>query len=124
MNKVLFTLLISLLLVNYCSSYYYPISPPILSNKFLLSFDYACRTGVCLSSCKGQVMWNGQVIYSINPCDHAVHNYKVWVYVKTGQNKLQFQGAGQSDSYGLTIDNVKVVRYGNYENIAVNGGFE
>ena len=37
---------------------------------------------------------------------------------------LKFQGTGCSDGYGLTIDNVQLVRYGTKKNIVVNGGFQ
>jgi len=42
----------------------------------------------------------------------------------TGKNSLQIEGAGISDSYGLTIDNVQLVRVGCAQNIVVNGDFQ
>jgi len=45
------------------------------------------------------------------------------VTVSEGQNSLQIEGAGTSDSYGLAIDNVKLVRVGAAQNIVVNGDF-
>jgi len=44
--------------------------------------------------------------------------------VQAGKNILQIEGAGFSDGYGLTIDNVQLVRQGTLDNIVVNGGFE
>lgn len=46
------------------------------------------------------------------------------VQANIGQNTLQFSGAGVSDSYGLGIDNVKLVKAGSNQNLIVNGGFE
>lgn len=46
------------------------------------------------------------------------------VTVQVGSNSLQIEGAGISDSYGLTVDNVALVRAGTSVSIVVNGGFE
>ena len=127
MKKVLFTLLITFLLVNYSSSCFRPAPKPTCprnSNKYRLTFQYACRSGVCLQSCKGKVMWNGQIIQSISPKNRCVQSYSTWVYVRRGTNRLRFQGLGKSDRKGLTIDNVRLVRYGSKRNIVVNGGFQ
>ena len=37
---------------------------------------------------------------------------------------LQLRGEGIADSYGLTVDNVELVRQGTSQNIVVNGDFE
>lgn len=95
-----------------------------LSNKFDLSFQYACRQGVSFGSCLANVLWNDQIIVSIVPSDYNVHTYTVQVQVKAGENRLQIEGAGISDSYGLTVDNVKLIRVGTTQNIVVNGGFQ
>lgn len=42
-----------------------------------------------------------------------------------GKNTLTFLGTGVSDGYGLTIDNVKLIKNGdNSKDFVVNGGFE
>jgi hypothetical protein len=46
------------------------------------------------------------------------------VTAAVGKNTLQFVGAGTSDSYGLLIDDVSLVRAGTTQNIVVNGNFE
>ena len=92
--------------------------------KYRLSFQYACRQNIAFGSCKGNVFWNGKHVLSINPHDYNVKTKVIDVYAKVGQNMLKFAGAGCSDSFGLTIDNVRLVRYGDKRNIVVNGGFE
>ncbi len=94
------------------------------SNKFTLSFKYACRPNVALDSCLGEVVWNNVIILSIVPTDNVFHTYSVVVSAGVGKNTLQFAGAGTSDSYGLLIDDVSLVRLGTTQNIVVNGGFE
>ena len=64
------------------------------------------------------------MILAMAPEDYQVHSKKLQVFVDSGENTLKFVGTGTSDRSGLTIDNVKLVRYGTAENIAVNGGFE
>lgn len=100
-----------------------PIPAP-LSNKFDLSFQYACRQGTSLGSCLANVLWNDQIIVSIVPSNYNVQTFTVQVQAKAGENRLQIEGAGVSDSYGLTVDNVKLIRVGTTQNIVVNGGFE
>ena len=46
------------------------------------------------------------------------------VYVDVGENILSFSLRGGNVNTGLTIDNVRLVRYGTTENIVVNGDFE
>lgn len=99
-------------------------TPTQQTNKFHLSFQWACRKNVPFASCQGVVVWNDVIILSVNPSDYAIHTENLVVYVQQGQNKLQFEGAGQSNSYGLTIDNVILKRDGTLVNIVVNGGFE
>ena len=95
-----------------------------LSNKFRLSFKYACRKYVPFQSCQALVIWNNQIIATIIPNNYYIKTYSVDVYVKGGENKLQIEGAGKSDGKGITIDNVRLVRYNTATNIVVNGGFQ
>lgn len=99
-------------------------STSLNTKKYKLSFQYACRTGIDLASCKGEVYWNGKRIIEIIPKNHNVHTQKANVEVIAGENKLDLAGAGKSDKLGLTIDNVKLVEVGTTNNIVVNGGFE
>jgi hypothetical protein len=48
----------------------------------------------------------------------------VQVTAKHGKNVLEIRGEGTSDSFGLTIDNVRLVRKGTSQDIVVNGDFE
>lgn len=95
-----------------------------LSNIFTFSFQWACREGVAFISCEANVIWNDVIIASIVPVDYEIHLYKVNVTVREGRNSLQIEGAGVSDSYGLTIDNVVLTRLGSAQNIVINGGFD
>lgn len=94
-----------------------------LSNQFTLTFQYACRPGVAFQSCLGEVVWNNVIVYSVVPSDYSWHSISVAITVLPGKNSLQFVGAGVSDSYGLLIDNVQLVRQGTTTNIVVNGDF-
>jgi len=96
----------------------------LLSNSFTLSFQYACRQGVLFQSCLGDIVWNNIVVYSVVPTDYLVHTVSITVTAQVGKNLLQIEGAGISDSYGLTVDNVALIRAGTSVSIVVNGGFE
>lgn len=72
----------------------------------------------------GNILWNDVIVASIVPSDYNIHTQTIVVYVKPGQNKLQIEGAGVLDSYGLTVDNVQLKRDGTNVNIVVNGNFE
>ena len=58
------------------------------------------------------VRWNNKVVASITPTDYKINkfstNLETW---DIEENDLTFEGAGTSDSYGATIDNVEM-----YEN--------
>jgi len=106
-----------------------PPSPPIitsdmLSRYFTLTFQYACRKNVNFQSCQLNVIWNDVILTTIIPNDYQVHTYNLIVKVDGGENKLQFEGAGSSNSFGITIDNVKLVRKNTNTNIVINGKFE
>ena len=64
------------------------------------------------------------MILAVAPEDHKIHLKVLQVFVDSGENYLKFVGTGESDKRGLTIDNVKLVRYGTKVNICVNGDFE
>ena len=68
--------------------------------------------------------WNDKPITLFTPFSYKVLTRSFDVYVNVGENKLRFSPKGVSSNPGLTIDNVKLVRYGTTENIAVNGDFE
>ena len=120
MKKLLIFLILAAIAL---AGYVQPICKPQSVRKFQLRFQYACRQGVSFRSCKGDVFWNGKKIFSVAPRDYKVRTKVLYVYVDVGENSLKFQGSGCSDSYGLTIDNVRLVRQGTNVNIVVNGGF-
>ena len=72
----------------------------------------------------GDIFWNENKIFTVIPCDYKVNNQVLYVDISAGPNSLRLQGAGISDGYGLTIDNVKLIRDGDKTNIVINGDFE
>jgi hypothetical protein len=106
-----------------------PTPPPsncdnnVLSNQFTLTFQYLCRPNVAFQSCEGEVLWNNVILFSVVPADYVWHTLTLTVTAVKGQNSLQFVGAGISDSYGLLIDNVQLVRQYTTINIVINGDF-
>lgn len=102
-----------------------PVGPACtsLSNIFTLSFEWACRSNVVFHSCEANIIWNNVIIASIVPSNYQINIFKVNVTAVGGQNSLQIEGAGISDSLGLTIDNVQLIRVGSSQNIVINGGF-
>lgn len=94
------------------------------SNKFTLTFKWACRPNVAFDSCLGEVVWNNVIILTIAPSNYLINTASLVVTASVGKNTLQFVGAGTSDSYGLLIDDVSLVRSATTLNIVVNGGFE
>ena len=95
-----------------------------LSNKFNLQLKYAARQYQPFATCQANVIWNGQIVASLAPQNYQIQLLNIIVFAKKGQNKLEIVGTGHSDSYGLIIDNAKLIRSGNGENIVINGGFE
>jgi len=71
------------------------------------------------------VIWNNDVIFSVVPTDYGIHTAIITVTAVVGENILQFEGAGVSDTVGLGITNVALVRQGDSTNtnIVVNGDF-
>ena len=117
-------IILTLLVALACTSLIQHCQLVSWKRKFKLEFQYACRQGVAFDSCKGDIFWNGKKIFTVTPCDYKVHTKVLYVHVNSGMNSLKFQGTGVSNGYGLTIDNVKLTRYGTKTNIVVNGGFE
>ena len=95
-----------------------------LSNEFTLSFQYAARASGFPETSQANVYWNNVLIASLAPKDWKIHIFTQTVYVIVGTNTLRFQGTGPEDTYGLCIDNVKLIRFGTNKNIVINGDFE
>ena len=55
--------------------------------------------------------FNCEKIYEFVPQNYNIVHVKKIVTAKKGNNTLAFEGAGTSDSYGATIDNVKLYRF-------------
>lgn len=94
MNRVLLVLLI--LTLSSCQ----------LSSTFTLNFQYTCKLNFNLQSCLANVVWNDDIIISLQPSDYTIRSSSLEVVAKPGKNTLKFVGAGISDNYGLSLDNV------------------
>ncbi len=101
-----------------------PVPPvPSSGNQYTLSFQYAARNNLMFSSSQGLVYWNGALVANITPTDYAIRTFTVTVTSVSGTNNLTFAGAGVSDTAGLGIDNVSLVKAGSKINMVLNGGF-
>lgn len=75
--------------------------------SYLLSFAWADRAGVPLSSQGLEVLWHGQVIGSFNgSADWKVE--QLTVKALTRVTELEFRAIGTSDSLGTSLDAVSV----------------
>ena len=66
-----------------------------------------------------QVIWNGEVVDTINPPDGSWESYEYHLAAGTGDgsNTLTFTGSGRSDNWGASLDNVEM-----YEAVEGAGG--
>lgn len=60
------------------------ISAQPLTNVFTLSFRYAARQAGDLLESKAIVLWNSQIVLSINPTDFNVHTASLEVTAVVG----------------------------------------
>jgi hypothetical protein len=56
------------------------------------------------------IYWNNLLVGSIDPSDYNIHTFAAKVVPKSGTNNLTIIGSGISDSFGLTIDDVRLNR--------------
>ncbi len=72
------------------------------------------------------VLWNGVEIKEIFPTDYNIHTFTAEVKAKAGENIINIAGTGNSDGYGMTIDNVRLIKAtkNGEVNLIKNGGFE
>jgi len=93
---------------------------------YTLEFDWAARTlGVTsLDTSRGNVLWNNIVIGSLVATTTGINHATFQVVLSSGDNLLQFDGAGASDGFGVSIDNVKLTSIYNNTNLIVNGNFQ
>jgi hypothetical protein len=94
-----------------------------LVQTYTLSVDYAVRKGIAFSSASFTATWNGNQIASVIPTDYNKHTASWTVTGAAGNNVVTFTGTGTSDSYGVTITNVRLVQVGATNNLIVNGDF-
>jgi hypothetical protein len=64
-------ILLSILLVGLASSCLFH------REKYALLFEYAAREHRCLDDSRGNVFWNGKVIYTIVPCDYEIRTVAI-----------------------------------------------
>jgi len=70
-------------------------------------------------------LWNNDIVVSVVPTDYGIYTATVVVTAVVGENILQFEGAGASDSVGLGVTNVALIQQGDSTNtnILINGNF-
>ena len=74
------------------------------NEQYLLKFQYAARTNkVDTSGVK--VFWNNLLIANIRGQDDEIHDVAIHVKKNFGLNQLRLLGSGNSDSFGMTMDN-------------------
>lgn len=97
---------------------------------FNLEFDWAVRNKGVYSeisaSSRANVLWNNQIIGSLQLMGSisVVHHASFAVVLEQGDNVLQFDGTGISDSFGVTINDVKLTAPYTSATLIANGGFE
>jgi hypothetical protein len=74
-------------------------------------------------SSQGNVLWNNFVLASLFPTNNSVQHASFQVTLNLGDNILQFDGSGLSDSYGISIANVQLYSVYNSTNLVKNGNF-
>lgn len=89
------------------------------AGTYNLKFDWAARAGTSFATNGLQVIYNGQVIKTISPCDYNIHTDSIQFTLNSTptSGSLQFCGTGTSDGSGTTISNIKLFYYntcGNY----------
>jgi hypothetical protein len=94
--------------------------------KYTLEFDWAIRTlgAANTDTSKANILWNDVVIASLG-CNgnQGINHASLTVSLNAGDNFLQFDGTSSSDTYGVTIDNVRLTSAYNCTNLIVNGDF-
>ena len=93
--------------------------------KYSVYFQYAARWGRPLQTSQFKIYWNDVQLGWITPASYAKLSQTWYLYTKPNQkNILKFMGAGASDGYGVTIDNVHITGSdGSIINVE-NGDFE
>ncbi|HRE18486.1 MAG TPA: PEP-CTERM sorting domain-containing protein [Rhodocyclaceae bacterium] len=81
---------------------------------YILSFAYSPRIGVANTSNKIEVWWNGVKVGSANGSgvglsDHMWQVYEFDLYGIFGPSQLKFSAAGNSDSLGGSLDDVRLL---------------
>jgi VCBS repeat-containing protein len=80
---------------------------------YVLRFDVAdladANDGTALDN-QLQVIWNGEVIATIDPADGSWSNYEFYLIGGSGNgsNTLTFAGLGSNDELGVSLDNVQM----------------
>lgn len=75
--------------------------------EYILELDYAARSNYVTTS-QMSVSWNGQKVKTVKPQDDEIHFLRLPVTAISGRNTLEISGEGPSDTYGMTIANVRL----------------
>ena len=76
---------------------------------YILELNYAARSGFVKTS-EMSISWNGQKVKIIKGEDDQIHSLRVPLSAVRGKNVLEIAGEGTSDTYGMTIANVRLFR--------------
>lgn len=89
---------------------------------FYLSLDYSALDQSAANSSQTQILWNGYEQTLLVPQNKSVLHFAASLRVTEGTNNLTIFGV--NGSTGAIIDNVRLTRQGNQDNIIDNGDFE
>lgn len=76
------------------------------ASKCIFSIKYGARTGNESSSMS--ITLNGGSLLSVIGSDFDIHSQSLEISLLSGENVLEIDGTGTSDSYGMTIDDVSI----------------
>jgi hypothetical protein len=95
----------------------------IMPKTLTLTFTYAARAGQPLTTSQGAVYWNGVSQNFPQPTWYNLFYASIPLTAKVGINNLTFVGLGASDTYGMLIQDIKLVTTGQTTNYVTNGQF-
>lgn len=80
----------------------------LTTGSYNLSFLSARRNGRTAADCRFEVLWNNNVVFTLDPTSTVMAPTSFNLTALGGTNTLAFRGAGTSTSYGALIDNVQL----------------
>jgi hypothetical protein len=96
-------LILALLLVTLNGASSNAIHDVALSNKFVISVNFAAKKDASLESSSFIVLWNEVNVAEVYPEDYDVNNLQITVKAKVGENVINVAGTGKNQNSGVTI---------------------